>query len=70
VNGAENAEKYVSSPRNRPEAAVLPPRSWMWNGAVGRSCSAERKTVKLNAHITKKRGVNRRSLGASVIAGP
>ena len=40
---------------------------WMWNGAVGRSCSADRKTVKLNPHITKKRGVNRRSVGASVI---
>jgi hypothetical protein len=27
VIGAENAEKYVRSPRNRPDAAVLPPRS-------------------------------------------
>ena len=53
--------EYVRSPRNSPEAAVLPPRSWMWYGAVGSSCSADRKTVKLNPHITKKRGVKRRS---------
>src|SRR6187551_1488833 len=30
-------------------------------GAVGRSWNAERKTVKLNPHITKKRGVKRGS---------
>src|SRR3954471_1417674 len=33
----------------------------MWNGAVGRSWNAERKTVNEKPHITKKRGVNRRS---------
>jgi hypothetical protein len=31
---------------------------------VGRSWKAERKTVKLNAHITKKRGV--KSLSRSI----
>jgi hypothetical protein len=33
----------------------------MWNGAVGSSWKADRKTVKLNPHITKKYGVKRRS---------
>ena len=35
----------------------------MWNGAVGNSWNAERKTVNEKPHITKKRGVNRRSGG-------
>ena len=33
----------------------------MWNGAVGSSWNADRKTVKVKPHITKKRGVKRRS---------
>jgi len=33
----------------------------MWYGAVGSSWNADRKTVKLNPHMTKKRGVKRRS---------
>src|SRR4029077_9872584 len=33
----------------------------MRNGAVGRSWNAERKTVKVKPHMTKKRGVNSRS---------
>ena len=33
----------------------------MWNGAVGSSWNADRKTVNVKPHITKKRGVNRRS---------
>ena len=35
----------------------------MWNGAVGSSWNADRKTVKEKPHITKKRGVKRRSGG-------
>src|SRR3954451_19609697 len=61
VTGAENADAYVRNPRNRPAAAVLPPSARMWNGAVGSSWNAERKTVNEKPHITKKRGVNRRS---------
>jgi hypothetical protein len=37
VTGAENADEYVRKPRNNPDANVDPPRSRMWNGAVGRS---------------------------------
>jgi hypothetical protein len=33
----------------------------MRKGAVGRSWKAERKTVKVNPHMVKKRGVKRRS---------
>ena len=36
----------------------VPPSSRMWNGAVGSSWNAERKTVNVKPHITKKRGVN------------
>src|SRR3954454_10799609 len=61
VSGAENADEYVRKPRNSPEANVLPPSARMWNGAVGSSWNAERKTVKVKPHITKKRGVKRRS---------
>jgi hypothetical protein len=32
----------------------------MWNGAVGSSWNADRKTVNEKPHITKKRGVKRR----------
>src|SRR5712692_2201293 len=61
VTGAENAEAYVRKPRNSPAADVVPPSARMWNGAVGSSWNAERKTVNEKPHITKKRGVNRRS---------
>src|SRR4029453_8562022 len=61
VSGAENAEEKVRNPRNSPDANVDPPRSRMWNGAVGRSWNADRKTVNVNPHMTKKCGVNRRS---------
>src|SRR6516165_1979293 len=61
VSGAENAEAYVSIPRNSPDANVLPPSARMWNGAVGKSWNADRNTVKEKPHITKKRGVKRRS---------
>src|SRR2546428_427884 len=44
-----------------PAANWLPPRARIRNGAVGRSWNADRKTVKLNAHITKKRGGKGRS---------
>src|SRR6266700_3383572 len=60
VIGAENADAYVRNPRNSPAAEVLPPSARMWNGAVGNSWNAERKTVNEKPHITKKRGVNRR----------
>src|SRR5262245_40650757 len=60
VSGAEKAEEKVRKPRNSPDANVDPPRSMMWNGAVGSSGHAERKTVNVNPHITKKRGVNSR----------
>ena len=33
----------------------------MWYGAVGSSWNADRKTVKLKPHMTKKCGVNKRS---------
>ena len=33
----------------------MPPRSRMWNGAVGSSWNADRNTVNVNPHITKKR---------------
>src|SRR3954468_15220020 len=61
VNGAEVADAYVRQPRNRPAAKVVPPSSWTRNGAVGSSWNAERNTVKVKPHITKKRGVNNRS---------
>src|SRR5688572_11475998 len=61
VSGADSADEYVRNPRNNPEANVVPPRSRMWNGAVGRSWNAETNTVKVNPHIMKKRGVKRRS---------
>src|SRR5689334_5897831 len=61
VTGAENADAYVRNPRNSPAAAVPPPSARMWNGAVGSSWNAERKTVNEKPHIRKKRGVNRRS---------
>src|SRR5262245_65595904 len=61
VTGAENADEYVRKPRNRPAAAVLPPSAMISNGAVGSSWNADRKTVNEKPHITKKRGVNRRS---------
>src|SRR5438874_9317125 len=71
VSGAENAEAYVRKPRNNPEAKVVPPRSRMRKGAVGNSWKADRNTVNVNPHMTKKRGVNRRGdsgsgMGASV----
>ena len=34
-------------------------------GAVGRSWKADRKTVKVNPHMTKKRGVKRGSRGGN-----
>ena len=37
VSGADSAEPKVSTPRNRPATVVLPPRSRMKNGTVGRS---------------------------------
>src|SRR3954468_13842530 len=61
VNGAEVADAYVRQPRNRPAAKVVPPSSWIRNGAVGSSWNAERNTVKVKPHMTKKRGVNHRS---------
>lgn len=38
----------------------------MWNGAVGSSWNADRNTVNVNPHITKKAGVKRRSLEAGI----
>src|SRR5262245_43716895 len=35
--------------------------SRIWNGAVGSSWNADRKTVNVNPHMTKKCGVKRRS---------
>ncbi len=61
VSGADAAEAYVRKPRNRPDANVLPPSYWMRKGAVGSSWNAERNTVKVKPHMTKKRGVNSRS---------
>src|SRR3954447_22481725 len=61
VSGADAADAYVRKPRNRPDANVDPPSSWMRNGAVGSSWNAERNTVKVKPHMTKKRGVNKRS---------
>src|SRR5258707_12651211 len=61
VSGADAADAYVRKPRNRPEANVVPPSSWMRNGAVGSSWNAERNTVKVKPHMMKKRGVNSRS---------
>src|SRR6266849_9646536 len=61
VSGADVADAYVRKPRNSPDANVLPPSSRMRKGAVGRSWNAERNTVKVKPHITKKRGVNSRS---------
>src|SRR5512134_2391442 len=61
VNGAEMAEANVRKPRKRPAAVVPPPRSRTWYGAVGSNWKTETKTVKLYAHMMKKRGVNRRS---------
>src|SRR4029079_18157919 len=48
-------------PRKRPEANVDPPSAWIRNGAVGSNWNAERNTVKVKPHMTKKRGVNKRS---------
>src|SRR5262245_34689474 len=62
VSGAENADAYVRIPRKSPEANVVPPSARMWNGAVGNSWNADRNTVNEKPHITKKRGVNRRSV--------
>src|SRR3954468_19954494 len=61
VSGADAADAYVRKPRNRPDANVDPPSSWMRNGAVGSSWNAERKTVNVKPHMTKKRGVKSRS---------
>src|SRR3954470_20036061 len=61
VSGADAADAYVRKPRNRPDANVDPPSSWMRNGAVGSSWNAERNTVKVKPHMTKKRGVKSRS---------
>src|SRR5258708_18691754 len=61
VSGADAADAYVRNPRKSPEANVDPPSSRMRNGAVGSSWNAERKTVKVKPHMTKKRGVNNRS---------
>src|SRR5438874_2448771 len=69
VSGAENADAYVRKPRNNPEAKVDPPRSRMRNGAVGNSWNADRNTVKVNPHMTKKRGVkSRRDTGLAIRA--
>jgi len=62
VKGAVTAEAYVRQPRKSPDANALPPRSRMRNGATGRSWKTDRNTEKLNPHITKKRGVNSRSV--------
>ena len=66
VSGADKADDYVRNPRNRPDANVEPPRSRMWKGAVGRSWNADRNTVNVNPHITKKCGVNSRSAGDDI----
>jgi hypothetical protein len=58
VRGANIADENVSRPRNSPACSVEPPRSLMWKGAVGSSWNTDRNTVKLNAHIVKKRAVN------------
>src|SRR5258708_25707167 len=61
VTGAEKADAYVRKPRNSPAAGVPPPSARIWNGAVGSSWNAERKTVNEQPHVTKKRDVNKRS---------
>jgi len=38
----------------------------MWNGAVGMSWNADRKTVNVNPHIRKKRGVKRCAFSADI----
>ena len=74
VTGAEKADENVSSPRNNPDAAVLPPRSWMWNGAVGSSCSADRNTVKREAahheEARREQAIARRAVHGSATAMP
>ncbi len=70
MNGALNAEAYVNAPRNNPAANVVPPRSSTRNGATGKSWNAERKTVKLNPHMTRKRGVKSGARTVDISTGP
>src|SRR5687767_15986251 len=58
VIGADAAEEYVRKPRNRPASVLLPPSDRIWNGAVGNSWKADKKTMKLYVHRMKNRGVN------------
>ena len=66
VRGAEKAEAYVRKPRNSPAANLLPPSYRIRKGVVGRIRKADRKTVPVNPHITKKSGVNRRGFGSDM----
>src|SRR5687767_12669726 len=62
VIGADAAEEYVRKPRNKPASVLLPPSARIWNGAVGSSWNADRKTMKLYDQRTKKRGVKSLSM--------
>jgi hypothetical protein len=60
VNGADNAQANVKNPRKSPASACDPPSARIRYGAAGNSWKADTNTVKLNANIVRKRGVNNR----------
>ena len=57
MKGAARADEYVRNPRNSPPANVVPPSASTWYGAAGSNWNSDTNTVKVYAHITKKRVV-------------
>src|SRR5262249_34916226 len=70
VRGAERADAKVRKPRNSPAWNREPPRDSIRKGAVGSSMNADRKTAKVKAHMTKKRGEKSGSRGPAMGAIP